>query len=316
MARLASVFLLLLMLVSAFLLPVASKADDCPISVSICTETLPVTEITAKSAVFTGKFRETLRAKFLSQNDFGPVFPWAFEYGIKPGVYPYRANALIDTTTSKVTFDGDYLVLQVVFTFKGAVQNLDPCQTYYVRFILDYNIWSVSPCSTVCAPNVVKFATTGCMIKTLGQGGLSSNPGTSPSLSSLPVSAPVQMASVVVQSAAIATTKVSPGQDVDIAASVTNKGTANGDAKLTLYVNGEAVESKGVTVASGQTVPVRFNVSRNEPGTYDVYVNGTPAGSFAVDIFTNNDHLIYFIMALFVMGIAGTVYLMMRKKTA
>ena len=138
--------------------------------------------------------------------------------------------------------------------------------------------------------------------------------GTSLGSSAIPVSAPVQMASVVVQNAAITTSKVSPGQSVDIAASVTNKGAANGDAKLTLYVNGEAVESKGVTVAGGQTAPVHFYVSRNEPGTYSVSVNSVPAGSFTVDMFTGNDNLIYGIMALLLIGIAGTAYLLMRKR--
>ena len=109
---------------------------------------------------------------------------------------------------------------------------------------------------------------------------------------------------------------MSPGQSVDIAASVVNKGTANGDAKVTLYINGEEVESRGVAVSSGQIAPVHFAVSRNEPGTYSVYVNGVSAGSFVVDMFTNNDILIFSIIALFVLGIAVILYTITRKRAA
>ena len=147
--------------------------------------------------------------------------------------------------------------------------------------------------------------------------GGSSAPGTGAStISGLPASAPIQMSNIVIQSASVLSATVAPGQDVNVSASVANKGTANGDAKITLYVNGEAVESKGVTVASGQTAPVNFQVSRSEPGTYTVSVGNVPAGSFTVDAFANNDMLVYGIIALFVLGIAGAMYFILRKRRA
>ena len=124
------------------------------------------------------------------------------------------------------------------------------------------------------------------------------------------------MSNVIVQSAAVGSPTVSPGQAVDITASVVNKGSVNGDARVTLYVNGEVVESRGVTVASGQTSPVHFQVSRSEPGTYSVYVNGVSAGNFTVDLFTNNDILIYGLIALVTLGIAGTLYMVAKKRSA
>ncbi len=117
--------------------------------------------------------------------------------------------------------------------------------------------------------NVISFTTPGCKVSRPGQASTGAGAGTSPSWAM-----PVQMSNIVVQSAAIATPKVSPGQQVDITASVANNGGSNGDARVTLYVNGQEVESKGVTVSSGQTTPVHFTVSRNEPGTYSVYVSG------------------------------------------
>ena len=81
-----------------------------------------------------------------------------------------------------------------------------------------------------------------------------------------------------------------------------------------MYVNGQEVESKGVTLASGETQPVYFTLSPNEPGPYTVYVNNVSAGKFEVDMFANNDILIYSIIAIFVVGIMGVLYLIVRKR--
>jgi hypothetical protein len=124
------------------------------------------------------------------------------------------------------------------------------------------------------------------------------------------------MSNIVVQNASLSSQKVSVGEKVDVSASVVNKGSANGEAKITLYVNGEEVESRGVAVSGGQTAPLHFYLSRNEPGTYSVYVGGVSAGSFTVDLFTNNDVLIYIIIALFTLGIAGALYMLTRKRAA
>ena len=124
----------------------------------------------------------------------------------------------------------------------------------------------------------------------------------------------VGLSNISVHTAAISSTKVAPGEKVDITATVANNGTANGESKITLYINGEQVESKGVTVASGQSTPIHFYVSENEPGNYSVHVGGVSAGSFTVDAFANNDILIYGIIALFTIGIAGTIYLLARKR--
>jgi uncharacterized membrane protein len=124
------------------------------------------------------------------------------------------------------------------------------------------------------------------------------------------------MANIIVQSAAVATPKVAPGEKVDITASVANRGGSNGDAKVTLYVNGQEVESQGIALSGGQTAPLHFYVSRNEPGTYSVYVGGVSAGNFTVDMFTNNDILIYGMIALLTLGIAGILYLVTRKRAA
>jgi len=127
--------------------------------------------------------------------------------------------------------------------------------------------------------------------------------------------APVNLTNIVVQNATITSTKVSPGEKVDVKATVTNKGGSNGAAKITLYVNGKEAESKGVSLSSGQTAPVDFSISQNEPGTYTVYVNGVSAGSFVVDSFTYSDALIYSVIALFILGIGGILYLVVKRRS-
>jgi hypothetical protein len=159
----------------------------------------------------------------------------------------------------------------------------------------------------------ITFTTEGCKIGPLGQGGA----GTASGLSTVPSwPKPVEMSNIVVQSAAIATPKVAPGEKVDVTASVTNKGSTNGDARLTLYVNGQEADSQSVVLAAGQTAPVHFYVSMNEPGTYSVHVGSVPAGSFTVDVLANNDLLIYGLIALFTIGIAVVIYMVTRKRTA
>jgi hypothetical protein len=164
--------------------------------------------------------------------------------------------------------------------------------------------------SFVATGDEITFTTTGCSVRLPGGG------STGGSGSTVNMPNPTPMANIIVQSAAITTTKVAPGEKVDITASVVNRGSSNGDAKVTLYVNGQEVESQGIALSSGQTAPLHFYVSRNEPGTYSVYVGGVSAGNFTVDLFTNNDILIYGVIALLTLGIAGILFMVTRRRTA
>ena len=241
-------------------------------------------------------------------------FPgFVFEYGTTPGVYPNRVDAEYVSHTQTIVEGDDEITVTICETFKASVKGLNPCDTYYVRtnFFYPVSYVGVEPCFTVRLGNAVHFMTTGCRIGPLGQSGA----GTASGISTVPSwPKPVQMSNIVVQSAAIATPKVAPGEKVDVTASVTNKGSTNGDARLILYMNGQEADSQGVTLASGQSSQVHFYVTMNEPGTYSVHVGSVPAGSFTVDTFANNDTLIYIIIALFVLGIAGTLYMVTRRR--
>jgi len=99
----------------------------------------------------------------------------------------------------------------------------------------------------------------------------------------------MQMPLIYIENAYISSAETVPNTPVQVTATVSNKGTAKGSAKIRIFVNGYEDSGRGVTLASGQSRTLTFDVSRAEPGTYQVYVNGTPAGSFTVsDSFGSN----------------------------
>ena len=268
--------LLVMFLVTVQLLILPAAANGTNITVT----TLPATNIGVSTATLNATITNTVQRTI-------DVY---FDYGTAPGQYTGKTPTVTYTGVNSITAQANLTGLIV-------------CQNYYARAVISF------PDPALQYGNEITFSTPGCPVKRLGQNTI---PGTETPFTS----GPVQMSNIVVQSAAIATPKVAPGQQVDITASVANNGGSNGDTKVTLYVNGQEVESKGVTVSSGQTTPVHFTVSRNEPGTYSVYVGGVSAGNFTVDLFTNNDILIYGLIALVTLGIAGALYLVTKKRSA
>jgi hypothetical protein len=343
--RLLPLLVLSLVILSSFLPAAIVSAGTCP-----TVTTMPATNVGDNSATLNANIESYVSGQnnliFVSNTseELGPLASSAgscnlyFQYGTQPGVYTHTTAPLVGNSSTNL--------------FSTAVTTLDPCTKYYARAVLSCTrydnyltgpagyLFSILPagsqstgmrglgigmgtslivqnmnnpntCPTVYG-NVITFTTSGCKVGPLGQGGA----GTASGLSTVPSwPKPVEMSNIVVQSAAIATPKVAPGEKVDVTASVTNKGTTNGDAKLTLYVNGQEADSKSVALAAGQTAPVHFYVSMNEPGTYAVHVGSVPAGSFTVDAFANNDFLIYGLIALFTIGIAVVIYMATRKRT-
>ena len=121
---------------------------------------------------------------------------------------------------------------------------------------------------------------------------------------------------ITVQGAHISTTTVTPGTPVTVTADITNRSTVNGNKRVTLYVNGQAETAQGVTLNSGGSTQLIFNVSRGEPGEYTVYVDGVPAGSFKVETVTGNDIILVISSALVGLAfILGMVMLRRRQHT-
>jgi hypothetical protein len=130
-----------------------------------------------------------------------------------------------------------------------------------------------------------------------------------------PPQSPVSLPTVSVRSASLSATKVAPGTPITVTADVANTGTVNGSSSIKVYVNGELENSQGITVNSGSSTPVTFTVSRNEPGTYSVYVGGAQAGSFTVDQFADPNIILYVSCALLVFAfVIGTLFILRRRQ--
>ena len=126
---------------------------------------------------------------------------------------------------------------------------------------------------------------------------------------------PMHIPNVVVQTASLSTDKVAPGAPVTVTANVANTGTADGSSQIKLFVNGQEEAHQGVTLSSGSSNPVKFTVSRDEPGTYSVYVGSIPAGSFVVDQFADPNLILYISGALLLFALAGgVIFMAMRRR--
>jgi hypothetical protein len=135
------------------------------------------------------------------------------------------------------------------------------------------------------------------------------------SMQSITPPPPMQLPSISVQSASLSTVKVAPGVPVTVTARVTNTGAVNGSTRLTLYVNGQEESSQGVTVSSGSNMPVTFTMTRNEPGTYSVYIGGVNAGSFVVDQFADPNMILYISGALLGLAfVTGLIFILKRRQ--
>ncbi len=156
----------------------------------------------------------------------------------------------------------------------------------------------------------------GIIIDPCGPAFLFSNPPQSSSAQVTTTSqGPAAIASISVRSASLSAAKVAPGATVTVTANIANRGTADGSMQVKLYVNGQEEAHQGVTLASGKSAPVKFSVSRDEPGTYSVYVGNVPAGAFTVDTFADPNIILYISGALLLFALAGgVIYMAMRKQ--
>jgi uncharacterized membrane protein len=121
---------------------------------------------------------------------------------------------------------------------------------------------------------------------------------------------------MVIQSAAISAKTVTPGTPITVTADIANKSTVNGSKKVTLYVNGQVESTQGITVNSGGSTQLTFNVSRSEPGDYTVYVDGVPAGSFKVELFRESDAVLIISAALIAMAFLLGIIMLWRRQRA
>ena len=126
----------------------------------------------------------------------------------------------------------------------------------------------------------------------------------------------VSLPNIQTQSASLSAKVVTPGSPITVTADIANKSAVNGSKKVTLYVNGQVELTQGITVNSGGSTKLTFNVSRSEPGDYSVYVDGVPAGSFKVEMFRESDGILIISAALVALAfMLGMVMLWRRRRT-
>ena len=331
MKRALAVVFASLVAVQLCLLPMAVEGLECP-SVT----TLPATNITTITATLNGNVNIPITGVpisilmpngiLLASLQYVPFIGSgalvSFKYGTAPGVYTAETPATVALSSG---------------AFQANISGLFPCTTYYARAKvqgmtdlrkfnrygdgimgagvgLDYkNLQRLYNGEDGCPDsdgNEISFQTTGCQIfiGTVAPTG-SSFSGTTTTTQ------PMSLPNLVTQSASLSAKTVTPGTPVTVTADIINKSTVNGNKKVTLYVNGQVETTQGITVNSGGSTQLTFNVSRSEPGDYSVYVDGVPAGSFKVELVRESDCILIFSAAL--LGLAfliGMVMLWRRQR--
>jgi len=79
----------------------------------------------------------------------------------------------------------------------------------------------------------------------------------------------------------ISPTQVAPNQQVEISINIGNDGGTAGTRSIALYINGVLEQSQTVSVSAGSAKTVVFTVTKSEPGTYQVMLEGNE-GQFTV----------------------------------
>ena len=141
-------------------------------------------------------------------------------------------------------------------------------------------------------------------------------PRSSGTVNSVPNPSPMQLPYIYIQSASLSTVRVTPNSPVTVTAIFANKGTVNGSTAVKLYVNGYTEASQGVALASGQSRSVAFDIVKAEPGQYQVYVNGTSAGSFTVEDTSSSDIILAVSLACILAALVLGGIMVMRRRRA
>ena len=231
-----------------------------------------------------------------------------FSYGMSPGNFTFQtpqqdlASATLYSANITDLVPGTTYYAQIVVVFNPVIGQAFELQGAGIGInTIPVNGELVGP--IVVKGNIITFTT---LIPERVQ-------PSQPSSTSGSSSQGASMSNIVIQTAAVTTPKVAPGEAVAVTTSLINKGSHEGSSKITVYVNGHEEASQGVSLGSGQSRTLSFSVSRSDPGTYDVTVNNMPAGSFTVDVFNNNDALIYVIIGIITLAIVAVLVFIARR---
>ncbi len=79
----------------------------------------------------------------------------------------------------------------------------------------------------------------------------------------------------------VSSSETQTGQPVTVVANLVNNGTSTGSYNVALRINDKVEQQRTVEVTPGTAYPVKFTVTKSEPGTYEVAIEGQRA-SFTV----------------------------------
>jgi len=92
----------------------------------------------------------------------------------------------------------------------------------------------------------------------------------------------VQQPTVEVTDASLGATAVQTGESTNLTATLENADSADGTVTLGVTAGNGTVETRTVTVDANASAVETFELAFDEPGSYDIAVNGTPAGTVMV----------------------------------
>jgi hypothetical protein len=129
-----------------------------------------------------------------------------------------------------------------------------------------------------------------------------------------PIPKPAQMA---VQYLGITPQQTSANQPVTISTNVVNTGDQPGSLNVVLEINGKVEQTKLVSLGPHGTQPIKFTVTRAQPGTYTVDIDGQK-GSFTISGTggtSSSDRMIGILIAIgaLVLAVAVVVWLLIRR---
>lgn len=110
-----------------------------------------------------------------------------------------------------------------------------------------------------------------------------------------------------------------PDQPVTILTNVVNRGGMEGSYTVNLMINGQLEQRKTVVVSPGATQPVKFTISKAQPGTYTVAIGGNRArftviGADRVGSVGVGSGLVLAVATFVLVVLAGLLLLVVRKR--
>ena len=109
------------------------------------------------------------------------------------------------------------------------------------------------------------------------------------------------------------------GQPVTITTNVSNTGGSTGQYTVALIINGQVEETRLVSVGAHSALPVKFTVTRDVPGIYDVSIGSqqssfTVVGSSSRDGMGIDSGLMAAIAAFVFVALLGVLVMLVKKR--